>query len=492
MTPLASTFVGSAVWLLGLCVGSFLNVVIYRLPRGLSPAEPARSFCPNCRHPIAAYDNIPVLSWLLLRGRCRHCRAAISVQYPLVEAATGLAFALTYYLLFVLHARAGLTAPGLPHDAALLLTWLVLVAAMIACAATDLHSYMIDTRVTNVVVGAGLLLHALWPRAEFVAPAAQGPWGAAALAAGLVCLLMLWRTVWCKPPQDDDLPTTTDAPPPPTGAAVGVVATLIMVALAAWVLATPLMWQSARHIILLLPAPFVLAALFALTVIVGGQPRAADAEIEAVVEDEGPAARRAVLGELAWLAPSALAGLAAGLAVMLLPPAAAVWTAAMHWSPGGGFVPLAGVTFATHGAVIGALAGWLLRIVFTFAFGREAFGIGDIYILAAAGAALGWDMALLGLLFSVGLALAGWLLGLLLKRVGMIPFGPWLALGFVVALWLNDAAVDVLDHYADNLRFAWEQRPDMLAVGGGVMLVGCAAAIVLARLARRLVEPPSS
>src|SRR5919202_4622437 len=71
----------------GLLVGSFLNVVAWRLPRGESLVRP-RSRCPQCGTPIKPYDNVPVLSWLLLRGRCRHCGAAISPRYPLVEAVT--------------------------------------------------------------------------------------------------------------------------------------------------------------------------------------------------------------------------------------------------------------------------------------------------------------------------------------------------------------------------------------------------------------------
>jgi len=74
--------------LVGLALGSFLNVCIVRLPSDLSLVRPPSS-CPRCHHPIAWHDNIPVLSWLLLRGRCRHCREPISVQYPLVEAAVG-------------------------------------------------------------------------------------------------------------------------------------------------------------------------------------------------------------------------------------------------------------------------------------------------------------------------------------------------------------------------------------------------------------------
>jgi leader peptidase (prepilin peptidase) / N-methyltransferase len=88
LTPLALALVG----LLGSIVGSFLNVVIHRVPRGESVVHP-RSRCPGCRKPIAAYDNIPVLSWLLLRGRCRRCKTRISARYPLIELVTGMAFA---------------------------------------------------------------------------------------------------------------------------------------------------------------------------------------------------------------------------------------------------------------------------------------------------------------------------------------------------------------------------------------------------------------
>jgi len=90
--PIAETLVRSAVLAgLGLIVGSFLNVVIHRLPRRESLAMPP-SHCPACRAPIRPYDNIPVLSWLVLRGRCRHCDVRISPRYPLVELLTGLLF----------------------------------------------------------------------------------------------------------------------------------------------------------------------------------------------------------------------------------------------------------------------------------------------------------------------------------------------------------------------------------------------------------------
>lgn len=76
---------------LGLLIGSFLNVVVYRVPNGLSIVSPP-SACPSCNNEIKSYDNIPVLSWLLLRGKCRNCKAPISLRYPFVEAGTALLF----------------------------------------------------------------------------------------------------------------------------------------------------------------------------------------------------------------------------------------------------------------------------------------------------------------------------------------------------------------------------------------------------------------
>jgi leader peptidase (prepilin peptidase)/N-methyltransferase len=86
----------SSIFLFGLLFGSFLNVCIYRLPRGLSVVAP-RSACPKCKTPIAFYDNMPVLSWLILGGRCRQCRTKISPRYLLIELLTGLLFLACYW-----------------------------------------------------------------------------------------------------------------------------------------------------------------------------------------------------------------------------------------------------------------------------------------------------------------------------------------------------------------------------------------------------------
>ena len=117
----------------GLIIGSFLNVVSYRLPARVSLATPA-SRCPACETPIKPYDNIPVLSWLLLRGRCRSCSAAIAPRYPLVEALTAVLFAA---VVAVHHA-----------DTAQLVLGLVLVAFLVPIALIDLDHKLIPNRLT--------------------------------------------------------------------------------------------------------------------------------------------------------------------------------------------------------------------------------------------------------------------------------------------------------------------------------------------------------
>jgi leader peptidase (prepilin peptidase) / N-methyltransferase len=95
MTPSHHLALALSLLILGTCVGSFLNVCIHRIPIGLSVLRP-RSRCPRCLTAIRASDNLPVLGWLILRGRCRHCRALISPRYPIVELTVGLLFAGSY------------------------------------------------------------------------------------------------------------------------------------------------------------------------------------------------------------------------------------------------------------------------------------------------------------------------------------------------------------------------------------------------------------
>lgn len=123
--------------MLGLIVGSFLNVVIYRIPAGISIVKPA-SRCPSCESPISARDNIPVFGWLLLGGRCRNCGAGISKRYPFVEALTAVLFALTAWR----HADDA----GLP-------AMLLFVAGLVALSAIDLDTLTLPRKIIWTTYG---------------------------------------------------------------------------------------------------------------------------------------------------------------------------------------------------------------------------------------------------------------------------------------------------------------------------------------------------
>ncbi len=126
----------------GLVIGSFLNVVIWRLPRKESLVAP-RSHCPGCDAPITARDNIPLVSWLLLRGRCRRCEEPISIRYPFIELLTAVLFA-------AVSARFS--------DSWALPAFLVLTAALIAIAAIDLEHFIIPNRILYPVGFASVIL----------------------------------------------------------------------------------------------------------------------------------------------------------------------------------------------------------------------------------------------------------------------------------------------------------------------------------------------
>src|SRR4051812_8246654 len=137
---------------LGLVIGSFLNVVIWRVPRGESIVSPP-SACPGCGHPIRRRDNVPVLSWLLLRGRCRDCAQPISARYPLVEAGTGLLFTAVAVLV-------GFDSP----DVWAMPAFLYLAAISVALTLIDLDTRTLPNAIVlpSYVVALVLLTVAAW------------------------------------------------------------------------------------------------------------------------------------------------------------------------------------------------------------------------------------------------------------------------------------------------------------------------------------------
>jgi leader peptidase (prepilin peptidase)/N-methyltransferase len=195
----SALFTGLAL-ILGMMIGSFLNVVIHRLPRmveqdwltqcawakgeELPPAprynlaHPA-SQCPACQSPIRWHQNIPVLSWLLLRGRCAACQAPISPRYPVVEAATGLLFAYTAW-------RWGLSPQTLT-------AW-GLLAALLALAAIDLDTFLLPDDLTLPLLWAGLLVN-IW---GVFAPLEQAVVGAIAGYLSLWLVFQLFKLLTGK------------------------------------------------------------------------------------------------------------------------------------------------------------------------------------------------------------------------------------------------------------------------------------------------------
>ncbi len=159
-----------AIWslLVGLVIGSFLNVVIYRVPRRESLVRPG-SHCPGCGTAIRWYDNIPVVSWAMLRGRCRSCRTRIAIRYPLVEGITGIAF-LAAFLRF-------------GPSATLPLAW-AFIAVVVTLAFINHDHSVIPNRIVFPAVGCGL--------AASIALDSHHWWQyvAACLGAGLLALLV--------------------------------------------------------------------------------------------------------------------------------------------------------------------------------------------------------------------------------------------------------------------------------------------------------------
>jgi leader peptidase (prepilin peptidase) / N-methyltransferase len=137
----------AASFCFGSLIGSFLNVCIYRIPRNISVASPARPFCPNCQSTIPGYQNIPILSWVLLRGKCAACHAPISSRYLIVEALTGVLFA---------------TATLLIPQPTVYSVWVIL-SILVVTTFVDLEFFIIPDSMSKGGIVAGLVLSLLTP-----------------------------------------------------------------------------------------------------------------------------------------------------------------------------------------------------------------------------------------------------------------------------------------------------------------------------------------
>ncbi len=387
------------VFLVGSCVGSFLNVLIYRLPRGLSIVSPGSS-CPKCQRPIAWYDNIPLLSWFLLGRACRHCRQAIPATYPLVEFATAVSFTLIFvaYMLLDLRAEMPLLLE-IPQSAdwAILALHLWLVAALLGASVIDFYHKVIPLPITTLTAGLALVTHTVFPQAalwRISAPTAGLAFGA---ALGLIISAILVRAGIFRP----------SFPPDPEKGFVR----------------RPRRRPRKQHL----------------------QP------LQHSSEDDEPSGsispRREMLHEMLYLTP------AVGLALVAWLVASADTSLGKAWGMLLENAHLNALAGSLFGLLIGGATVWLTRILGSLGFGREAMGLGDVHLMAAGGAVLGWLAPVLAFFIAPFYGLIAVILSAARQRAGELPYGPWLSLGLLTTMIFQDK---IWAYIGPGLELFWQ------------------------------------
>ena len=398
----APTLIGGVfVFMFGACVGSFLNVLVWRLPTGQSVVTPP-SRCPICGHKLGWRENLPILGWFILRGRCKACKQHISFQYPAVEFLVAALFLVTYLVLYAPLDRAG---GAFFHDAAsdwwrlqgfqwswpAFIVVLIAISGLVAMTIVDAKSMLIPVEIptgVTIIAFAGWLGQGFMPESRILRDSMPIP-------------VASWTV---------------------TFAAVGM---LLGLGVSRWLVST-------------------------------GRLRHGFSDWNEFVKegDDGsayPHARREMLVECAFLIPGfAGAGLACVIAGLLgytsssvvCQPMTLLGGSMLGWIVGGGLV-------------------WGVRILGSLAFGREAMGLGDVHLQAAVGAALGWKVALLAFFVAVFIAIL-WAIGaLILRRFATffqreIPFGPHLAAAAVLFVIARGPLVGTIDAFARGLQVAVE------------------------------------
>lgn len=375
----------TAFWLvflfaLGACVGSFLNVVVYRLPRDMSLIHPA-SQCTSCGKGIAWYDNLPVASWFVLVGKCRHCGSPFSIRYALVELLTGLLFAGLYWAYFIKHVREPL--PGFNESGWLVYAGhMILISCLLASSLIDREHWVIELRVCHTAALVGAVLSAIVPYCLPVA-ATQLPRLVPYAGAGGAALAF--------------------------GAAIGLLVGLLLLRLG------------------------VLERSFA-----QWEAESAAAEEEGREDTEIDIdVRREMLREIMFLVPAIILGLVFWL-VLSGQDGLGQWWAALideqKW--------LAGLLGSLLGFIIGGSIVWATRIFGSLAFGREAMGLGDVHLMAAVGAVLGWVSPMVAFFIAPFLGLGAALIRLLVHKEREIWYGPFLSAATVIVMVLYEPIVE--------------------------------------------------
>jgi len=384
------------LFVLGSCVGSFLNVVIYRLPRGESVVFPP-SHCPKCGRPIRWYDNIPLLSWVLLRGKCRFCKAKISPRYLTIEAATAGLVTGLYVCYYVLGIRQGVEV--FSHSWPTFLTHAALLCALLACSIIDIEHWIVPLEVCWVVSVLGIAVSAAAPH-QWI-PKVSAETGAMSIGAliGLAVGLALLNRGWLRRSFiDAEEPNLHPSAEPNSGQV-----------------------KESK-----------------------AKPKAV-----AVTKSHGVNPRIEVLRELLFLLPAISMALIARALLSHIPSLQAGW----HWlTTGTTGLHVNGLTAALFGYLVAAIWIWGVRILGTLVFGKEAMGLGDVHLLAAVGAVTGWIVPSIAFFLAPFFALA-WAVYLWLRRNQReLPYGPWLATATLVILIFYDLIIRLLGPYAEIIR----------------------------------------
>ncbi len=416
IAPETFALIIAGMW--GACVGSFLNVVIYRLPAGLSIVSPP-SRCPHCGHQLAWFENIPVLSWLALRGRCRKCKAPISIQYPLVELFTGLLSVALVAALYQTQLRSSFWGFGVVDTWPVLLCVLVMTWAMIAATVIDARYYIIPLGITWTVALTALCV---LPASAFLGLVPEEAWQTG----------LRWETLTA-------VLFTIELPGPGvtwhTAAQLGLgVGGMLGLVIANALLALRLIPRSFDE-----PPADVSDTLPA-----DAPVPSTTTPVEPVFDPNDPEAflahpypRWEVSKELLFLLP-VVVGMIAG-----------AWLG--QWL--GGDAELPAWARVLGGVLVGYLVGggvvWGTRLFGTFLFGKEAMGLGDVHLMAAVGTVLGaTDVTLaffvapfIGLSATAVLVLMGSLTG---QHARVIPYGPYLCAAVLVVLLLRQPILSLI------------------------------------------------
>ncbi len=403
------------IFAFGCCIGSFLNVVIYRLPRDKSLVTPP-SACPACGKHIRFYDNIPLVSWLLLGRKCRYCKESISPRYFLIELLTGLVFLSLFVLYFKVDLRDGLgTFVG--GGWFIYLLHIIMLATFIAASAIDLEYWVIPLSTCWLVTAAGFIGSALGVyiidpaliRAYSLLPSASADTGALAIGAtaGLVISMALLVSGLIKRSYESDVPEDED----------GVV-------------------QKNSEAGTDRPDKEEESAKLQANPI---RSKSSDATTtEPDWASNGTNHRLEACREVVFLLPIIVCSLAMLWIVREVTPVGTWWKDFSQHPVVGGLLG------SLWGYFVGCGVVWGIRIFGTLAFGKEAMGLGDVHLMGAAGAVIGPIYVVVAFFVApfFGLAWAGF--QMFFKKIRQIPYGPFLSLGIFVVMILHDWIRDYL------------------------------------------------